>query len=111
MDLNRLLDRADWMKNQCGEHTPPARNPGLVLGAVIGESAIEGRDKLTVLSDAPLSAFAGWIEQIIAESSGKNGKGSFLFRWNQLGCQCVWGGSSVCLPAAEGELDENIKPA
>jgi transaldolase/glucose-6-phosphate isomerase len=75
MDLNRLLDRVDWMKSQCVEHVPAARNPGLALGAVIGEAALGGRDKLTVLSDPPLSAFAFWIEQIIAESSGKNGKG------------------------------------
>jgi len=75
MDLNRLLDKAYWMRAQCGEHVPAARNPGLALGAVMAESALGGRDKLTVLSDAPLSAFAGWIEQIIAESSGKNGKG------------------------------------
>jgi transaldolase / glucose-6-phosphate isomerase len=75
IDLNRLLDSADWMRKQCAEGIPAARNPGLALGAVMGESALGGRDKLTVLSDAPLSAFAGWIEQIIAESSGKNGRG------------------------------------
>jgi transaldolase/glucose-6-phosphate isomerase len=75
MDLNQLLDRADWMRHQCGERIPAARNPGMALGAVIGESALGGRDKLTVVSDAPLSAFANWIEQIVAESSGKNGKG------------------------------------
>lgn len=75
VDLPRLLDRADWMRTQCGEHVPAARNPGLALGAVLGESALGGRDKLTVLADAPLSAFAGWIEQIVAESSGKDGKG------------------------------------
>ncbi|NJC96639.1 MAG: bifunctional transaldolase/phosoglucose isomerase, partial [Anaerolineae bacterium] len=75
MDLDRLLDKADWMRRQCGEHVPAARNPGVARGAVIGESALRGRDKLTVLADAPLSAFAGWVEQIIAESSGKNGKG------------------------------------
>ena len=75
IDLPQLLDRADWMRNQCGEHIPAARNPGLALGAVIGQAALEGRNKLTVVSDAPLSAFAGWIEQIVAESSGKLGKG------------------------------------
>ncbi|MBI3737428.1 MAG: bifunctional transaldolase/phosoglucose isomerase, partial [Chloroflexi bacterium] len=75
VDLNHLLDRADWMKRQCTRDVPAARNPGLALGAVIGASALAGRDKLTVLADAPLSALAGWIEQIIAESSGKNGKG------------------------------------
>jgi transaldolase / glucose-6-phosphate isomerase len=71
MDLNLLLDKADSMREQCGEHVPAARNPGLALGAVIGEAALRGRDKLTVVADAPLSAFAGWVEQIIAESSGK----------------------------------------
>ena len=75
MDLNHLLDRADWMRSQCDEHDPAARNPGMALGAVIGESALHGRDKLTVVADAALSPFANWIEQIIAESSGKNGKG------------------------------------
>lgn len=75
VDLNHLLDRADWMRSQCDEHDPAARNPGMALGAVIGESALGGRDKLTVVADAPLSPFANWIEQIIAESSGKNGKG------------------------------------
>ena len=75
IDLNRLLDRADWMRHQCGEHVPAARNPGMALGAVIGEAVLSGRDKLTVIADAPLSAFAGWIEQIIAESSGKKNKG------------------------------------
>jgi transaldolase/glucose-6-phosphate isomerase len=75
MDLSRLLDRADWMRRQCLQGVPAARNPGLVLGAVIAQSALEGRDKLTILADAPLSALAGWIEQIVAESSGKQGKG------------------------------------
>jgi glucose-6-phosphate isomerase len=75
MDLNQLLDRADWMRAQCGEHIPAARNPGMALGAVIGQAALESRNKLTVVADAPLSAFAGWVEQIIAESSGKLGKG------------------------------------
>ncbi len=75
IDLTRFLDKTDWMRAQCGEHVPAARNPGMSLGAVMAESALGGRDKLTVMADAPLSAFAGWIEQIIAESSGKNGKG------------------------------------
>ena len=75
IDLTRLLDKADWMRAQCVEHIPSGRNPGMSLGAVMAESAFAGRDKLTVLSDVPLSAFAGWIEQIVAESSGKFGKG------------------------------------
>jgi transaldolase / glucose-6-phosphate isomerase len=110
MDLNQFLDRADWMKSQCGEHVPSARNPGLVLGAVIGESALGGRDKLTVLSDEPLSAFAGWIEQIIAESSGKNGKGILPVPLEPISDVNVYGKDRLFVYLRQtGELDENIK--
>ena len=110
MDLNQFLDRADWMKSQCGEHVPPARNPGLVLGAAIGESALGGRDKLTVLSDAPLSAFAGWIEQIIAESSGKSGKGILPVPLEPIGDVNVYGEDRLFVYLRQtGELNENIK--
>jgi transaldolase/glucose-6-phosphate isomerase len=95
MDLNRLLDRADWMRAQCGEHVPAARNSGLALGAVLGEAALGGRDKLTILSDAPLSAFAGWIEQIIAESSGKSGKGILPVPLEPMGDVKVYGDNRV----------------
>ncbi|HUE98610.1 MAG TPA: bifunctional transaldolase/phosoglucose isomerase [Anaerolineales bacterium] len=110
MDLERLLDRADWMKSQCGEHVPAARNPGLTLGAVIGQSALEGRDKLTILADAPLSAFAGWVEQIIAESSGKDGKGILPVPLEPVGEPAVYGKDRVFAYLRQtGELDENMK--
>ena len=110
MDLARLLDRAEWMKSQCGEHVPPARNPGLALAAVIAESALEGRDKLTILSDAPLSAFAGWIEQIIAESSGKGGKGILPVPLEPMGDSGVYGEDRLFVYLRQtGELDENMK--
>lgn len=91
VNLPRLLDRADWMRRQCEAHIPAARNPGLTLGAVIGEAALGGRDKLTVLADAPVSAFAGWIEQLIAESSGKNGKGILPVPLEPIGSPQVYG--------------------
>jgi len=110
MDLNQFLDRADWMRSQCGEHVPSARNPGLVLGAALGEAAVEGRDKLTVLSDAPLSAFAGWIEQIIAESSGKNGKGILPVPLEPIGDVNAYGKDRLFVYLRQtGELHENIK--
>jgi transaldolase/glucose-6-phosphate isomerase len=95
MDLKQLLDRADWMRNQCSENCPAARDPGLALGAVLGEAALGGRDKLTVLADAPLSAFAGWIEQIVAESSGKNGKGILPVPLEPLGSPDVYGDDRI----------------
>lgn len=75
VDLARFLNRADWMRQQSRKDLPAARNPGMALGVVIAEAALAGRDKLTILADEPLSALANWIEQIIAESSGKDGKG------------------------------------
>ena len=110
MDLNRLLDKADWMKRQCGEHIPAARNPGLALGAVLGEAALAGRDKLTILSDAPLSAFAGWIEQIIAESSGKDGKGILPVPLEPIGDAKVYGKDRLFVYLRQtGELDAMMK--
>ncbi len=110
IDLNRFLGRADWMKRQCAESVPAARNPGLALGAVIGESALGGRDKLTILSDAPLSAFAMWIEQIIAESSGKNGKGILPVPLEPVGGPEVYGKDRLFVYLRQtGELDQNMK--
>ena len=110
MDLQKFLDRADWMKQQCGEHTPPARNPGLALGAVLGEATLAGRDKLTVLADAPLSALALWIEQIIAESSGKHGKGILPVPLEPLGEPGVYRNDRLFVYLRQtGELDENLK--
>ncbi|HUH96411.1 MAG TPA: bifunctional transaldolase/phosoglucose isomerase [Anaerolineales bacterium] len=110
MDLDRLLDKAEWMKRQCGEHVPAARNPGLALGAVLGESARAGRDKLTILSDAPLSAFASWIEQIIAESSGKNGRGILPVPLEPIGDAKVYGNDRLFVYLRQtGELDAVVE--
>jgi transaldolase/glucose-6-phosphate isomerase len=109
LDLIRLLDRADWMSRQCGEHVPAARNPGLALGAVLGEATLGGRNKLTVLSDAPLSAFALWIEQIIAESSGKDGKGILPVPLEPLGNPALYGSDRVFVYLRQtGELDQSM---
>jgi transaldolase/glucose-6-phosphate isomerase len=110
MDLPKLLDKADWMRAQCGEHIPAARNPGMALGAVTGEAALAGRDKLTVLSDAPLSAFAGWVEQIIAESSGKFGKGILPVPLEPLGEVKDYGKDRLFVYLRQsGELDATMK--
>ena len=109
MDLPRLLDRADWMKRQCGDRFRPARNPGVVLGAVIAEAALAGRDKLTILADEQPSALAGWIEQIVAESSGKQGKGILPVSLEPLGSPGDYGKDRLFVYLRqEGELDMGI---
>ena len=110
IDLDRFIGRAAWMRAQCADSVPVARNPGLALGAALAESALAGRDKLTILADAPLSAFAGWIEQIIAESSGKNGNGILPVPLEPLGDTKVYGNDRVFVYLRQtGEMDEAMK--
>jgi transaldolase/glucose-6-phosphate isomerase len=73
--LPAFLKAAQELRNVCDPAIPAGRNPGLVLGAVLGEACLQGRDKLTILTDAEWSSFGSWVEQLIAESSGKEGKG------------------------------------
>jgi transaldolase/glucose-6-phosphate isomerase len=75
IDIERLLDRAAWMMTQCAANVFGARNPGLVLGAILGQFALDGHDKLTILADESVAPFGAWLEQLVAESSGKQGKG------------------------------------
>ncbi|MBN2147265.1 MAG: bifunctional transaldolase/phosoglucose isomerase [Anaerolineales bacterium] len=75
LDVSGLLDRAAWMARQCAPEHPAERNPGLVLGAIMGEAALQGRDKLTLIADDGLAPLGAWLEQLIAESSGKQGMG------------------------------------
>jgi transaldolase / glucose-6-phosphate isomerase len=75
LDAERLLDRALWMMRQSAVDVSGARNPGLVLGAVLGQATLDGRNKLTFLADPAVAPLGAWLEQLIAESSGKQGKG------------------------------------
>jgi transaldolase/glucose-6-phosphate isomerase len=75
IDLPNLIESAEQMLRECQPEIPAGRNPGLVLGAVMAEAALHGKDKMTILTDAGLSSFGSWMEQLIAESSGKQGKG------------------------------------
>jgi transaldolase/glucose-6-phosphate isomerase len=75
VDVDTLLDRAIHAMHACSPSVVPADNPGAFLGAVMGTLALKGRDKLTIVSSNPLSALGLWIEQLIAESTGKEGKG------------------------------------
>ena len=75
IDPARMLAAARLMMNDCRGTVPAGRNPGLVTGAVLGEAALGGRDKLTLIADPQLASFGSWLEQLIAESTGKQGKG------------------------------------
>ena len=74
LNLGELLHRARNMVIAC-DHDEPAQNPGLSLGLAMGAFARAGRDKLTFVIDRELAPFGPWVEQLIAESTGKHGVG------------------------------------
>ncbi len=75
VDIPRLLDRALVSSCACESCVEAAGNPGAWLGAVLGEFSKAGRDKLTLLLSPQIDSFGDWVEQLIAESTGKEGKG------------------------------------
>jgi transaldolase/glucose-6-phosphate isomerase len=93
MDLNisELLIRALRMKHACDSCIPNRENPGVVLGVEMGELAKIGRDKVTFLMPESISAFAMWLEQLLSESTGKEGKGILPVAGEILGPSSVYG--------------------
>jgi len=75
IDWQRLLDNARKMQLDCSDQQSLSENPGIVLGKFLGEAYNAGKDKLTLIADPGLESLGSWIEQLVAESSGKNGKG------------------------------------
>jgi len=75
VDIGELLARAEEMAEACGATVPASQNPGIALGAVLAETARAGRDKLTLVVSSEIRLLGGWLEQLIAESTGKEGKG------------------------------------
>ena len=75
VDFRELLNRADSMREACGPSVPARDNPGAWLGVVMGTLARQGRDKLTIVASPSVGSFGPWAEQLIAESTGKEGRG------------------------------------
>ncbi len=75
IDGHRLLQSAREMARRCRSAVPDSQNPAAVLGAILGACALQGRDKLTLLTSPSLASLGWWVEQLIAESTGKDGKG------------------------------------
>ena len=91
VDLEGLLAGALDMSRACGPDIPAAKNPGMALGAAMGEAALSGRDKLTLVLPPAVHALGYWIEQLIAESTGKEGKGILPVEGEDLGPPDAYG--------------------
>ena len=94
LDLETILQRARAMVVACGVDDP-AKNPGLALGILMGVLAKHGRDKLTFVIDRELAAFGPWVEQLIAESTGKHGVGVVPVDGEPIGTPEVYGNDRV----------------
>lgn len=101
LDVRRLLDRAN--------HAAPAQDEALELGVIMGECANAGRDKLTLVIDPSLASLGLWIEQLIAESTGKEGKGILPVNGETLGGPEVYGDDRVFVSISLGALDGEAK--
>jgi glucose-6-phosphate isomerase len=75
IDTKKFLDRTQEMVRACGSAAPVEENPGAVLGIILGTAAQSGRDKVTIITSADISDLGAWLEQLLAESTGKVGKG------------------------------------
>src|SRR3954451_17207866 len=94
IDLVPLLDGAETAEQACHSYSS-STNSGLWLGCALGELALAGRDKLTFVVDAPLESFGLWVEQLVAESTGKEGKGALPVGDEPLGAPDVYGDQRV----------------
>ena len=76
LDVRRLLETTRTMQRSCGADVPPSENPGVQLGVAMGVAATRfGRDKVTVIASPGIADFGAWLEQLLAESTGKQGRG------------------------------------
>ncbi|HZO35987.1 MAG TPA: bifunctional transaldolase/phosoglucose isomerase [Solirubrobacteraceae bacterium] len=110
IDIVALLAGAETAETACRETAADA-NPGLWLGCALGELALAGRDKLTFVVDEPLASFGLWAEQLIAESTGKLGRGILPVADEPLGAVEAYGDDRVFLHLRAGEAPDAAREA
>jgi transaldolase / glucose-6-phosphate isomerase len=95
MDIGKFFERAAKMVSACGASVPADQNPGVMLGAVLGTLAKGGRDKITIFTSPGISDLGAWLEQLIAESTGKEGHGIIPVDRERIGAPEVYGNDRV----------------
>jgi glucose-6-phosphate isomerase len=104
-DFRTLLDRAERAMHACAPVVRAADNPGARLGAIIGTLANQGRNKLTLSMDWEIASLGLWIEQLIAESTGKEGKGILPVAGEPLAAPDVYGNDRLFVHISVGMID------
>src|SRR5882724_6934503 len=106
IDVRSLIEHALAMVRSCGPDVPPHENPGVQLGLAMGLAGLEGRDKVTIFSSKRVADFGAWAEQLIAESTGKEGKGLVPIDGEPLGEPGTYGNDRFFIDLrTEGEDD------
>ncbi len=110
IDVGELLARAARMVHETKVHTRVEENPAVLLGAALGALALEGRDKATFITSPRLESFAMWLEQLLAESTGKEGKGILPVALEPVGSPEVYGDDRVFVYIRlEGDEDAQLE--
>ena len=110
IDIGALLERAARMVHANSPHRGEENAPGILLGAALGELALQGRDKVTFITSPTLATLGLWLEQLIAESTGKEGKGILPVALEPLGEAGVYGDDRVFVYIyLKDEADERIR--
>jgi transaldolase / glucose-6-phosphate isomerase len=109
--LHEVLDRAEEMEVACARVVPAAQSPGATLGALMGEAARAGRDKLTLFLPEEIASLGSWVEQLIAESTGKEGKGIVPVVGEPLAAHDVYGQDRVFVAIGEREGVDALEKA
>ena len=95
IDARAFLESTAEMVRSCAASAPPVENPGVILGAILGCAQRRGRDKVTVIASKGIADFGAWLEQLLAESTGKLGKGIVPVDGEPLGPPAAYGNDRV----------------
>jgi transaldolase / glucose-6-phosphate isomerase len=106
IDVRSLLKHAASMVRSCGPDVPPHENPGVQLGLAMGLAGLEGRDKVTIISSSKIADFGAWAEQLIAESTGKEGKGLIPIDGEPLGDPACYGNDRFFIDIRTGSEND-----
>ena len=95
LDTVKFLDQTEEMVQACASCVPVEENPGVVLGVILGTAANSGRDKVTIIASPGIADLGAWLEQLLAESTGKQGRGIVPVDREELGGPEVYGNDRV----------------